>query len=156
MPEKGQTSSHHGLVGIAKPGAGTQNHPHHTDMRMEQGRSRGIGSPLTVLLPKLLPNTSVSAASGKHRRKAQEGAFHSQEALEPSWLLTLALPGRSGSAIRRLPGLVVVERGTVLAVGPCCVVLAHAPPVDLPGEREPGSPTATPRESLGQEQCPCQ
>lgn len=72
----------------------------------------------------------------------------------PGWLLTLTLFGGSGFAVGSLPRLVVVERGTVLAVGPCCVVLAHAFPMDLVGEREQGSPTVKPRESPGHEQCP--
>ena len=123
------------------------------------GQEHGIGSPPTELLRKHLPTTLVSAASWKHRRKAhKEEAFHSGRGsgdTVPSWLLTLTLFGGSGFAIGSLPRLVVVERGTVLAVGPCCVVLAHAFPMDLVGEREQGSPTANPKESPGHKQCPC-
>lgn len=68
----------------------------------------------------------------------------------PEWLLTLTLFGGSGFAVGSLPGLVVVQCGAVLAVGPGRVVLAHAFPMHLGEEREQGSPTAKARASRAQ------
>lgn len=48
----------------------------------------------------------------------------------PITLARLTLFGGSSFAVGSLPRLVVVERGAVLAVGPCGVVLAHAFPMD--------------------------
>lgn len=109
------------------------------------------GSSLTELLGKHLPATSGCAASWTHGTKAHmEEAFYSGRGSGDTvldWLLTLALFGGSGFAIGSLPRLVVVEWGTVLAVGPCSVVLAHAFPMDLGRGREQGSPTAKARVS---------
>lgn len=118
------------------------------------GQGRGSGSSLTELLGKHLPTIPGCAASGTHGRKARmEEAFRSGRGsgdTVPDWLLTLTLFGGSGFAVGSLPRLVVVERGAVLAVGPCGVVLAHAFPMDLIGEREQGSPTAKARVSGAQ------
>jgi hypothetical protein len=46
-------------------------------------------------------------------------------------LLTSAFVRSPCSAVRCLPGPVIVQWCTVLAVAACCVVLTHTPPVDL-------------------------
>lgn len=118
------------------------------------GQGHGSGSSLTELPGKALPTTSGCAASWIQGTKARmEEAFHCGRGsgdTVPDWLLTLALPGGSGFAVGSLPGLVVVERGAVLAVGPGSVVLAHAFPMHLEGKGEQGSPTAKPRASRAQ------
>lgn len=125
----------------------------HTNV-VSAGQGHGSGSSLTELLGKPLSTTSGCAAPWTQGRKAHmEEAFHCGRGsgdTVPDWLLTLALPGGSGFAVSSLPGLVVVERGAVLAVGPGGVVLAHAFPMHLGGEREQGSPTAKARASKAQ------
>lgn len=159
VPQKGPTNRQHGLVRMSKLGAlRTGLLPPYKHV-VGAGQECGIGSPLAELLHQHLPTTPVSAASWKRRRKAhKEEVFHSHRGsgdAVPGWLLTLTLFGGSRFAVSSLPRLVVVERGAVLAVRPCCVVLAHALPMDLVEEREQGSPTAKPKESPGHEQCPC-
>lgn len=81
---------------------------------------------------------SLGNTEERHTRKEAFCSHRGSADAVPGWLLTLTLFGGSGFAVGSLPRLVVVERGAVLAVGPCCVVLAHAFPMDLVGEREQG------------------
>lgn len=118
------------------------------------GQECGICSTLAKQPPAHHP--SICCLLEKQEKGAQGGNILLWQRLwrHCSLLLTLTLFGSSSFAVSSLPRLVVVERGAVLAVGPCCVVLAHAFPMDLVGEREHGSPTAKRKELLRHEQCP--
>lgn len=52
-----------------------------------------------------------------------------RETVAPSrwWSLTLARVGLPAAAVGRPPGTIIVERGTLLTVIPCCVVSTQTP-----------------------------